>query len=38
MNATEVLQNGEIVTVDGRTGNVYLGFMEFESEKELFEV
>ena len=38
INGTEILENGQIVTVDGRTGNVYLGFMEFEGEKELFEV
>jgi pyruvate,water dikinase len=38
MNATEILEDGMIVTVDGRTGNVYGGFMEFESEKEFFEV
>jgi pyruvate,water dikinase len=38
INGTEVLENGMIVTVDGKTGNVYGGFMEFESEKELFEV
>ena len=38
LNATDVLEDGMIVTVDGRTGNVYLGFMEFEGEKELFEV
>ncbi len=38
MNATEKLENEMIVTVDGRTGNVYGGFMEFESEKELFEL
>ncbi len=38
MNATEKLENGMIVTVDGRTGYVYAGFMEFESEKELFEL
>ena len=37
-NATEVLEDGMTVTVDGRTGNVYGGFIEFESEKELFEV
>ncbi len=37
-NGTEVLENGMIVTVDGSKGNVYRGFMEFESEKELFEV
>ena len=38
LNGTEVLENGMIVTVDGRTGNVYLGFMEFEGEKEFLEV
>jgi len=38
INGTDVLEDGMIVTVDGKTGNVYLGFMEFESEKELFEI
>jgi len=38
LNATEKLENGMIVTVDGRTGNIYGGFIEFESEKELFEL
>ncbi|HML06324.1 MAG TPA: putative PEP-binding protein [Methanobacterium sp.] len=38
INGTEVLEDGMIVTVDGKTGNVYGGFMEFESEKELFEI
>ncbi len=38
LNATDILENGMIVTVDGKTGNVYGGFMEFESEKELFEI
>lgn len=38
LNATEILEDGMIVTVDGRTGNVYGGFMEFEKEKELFEI
>jgi pyruvate,water dikinase len=37
-NATDILENGMIVTVDGKTGNVYGGFMEFETEKELFEI
>lgn len=35
---TDVLEDGMIVTIDGKTGNIYLGFMEFESEKELFAV
>lgn len=37
-NGTDILENGMIVTVDGRTGNIYGGFIEFESENELFEV
>ncbi|MGB9938201.1 MAG: putative PEP-binding protein [Methanobacterium sp.] len=37
-NATEILDDGMIVTVDGRTGSVYAGFMEFESKRELFEI
>ncbi|MBI5680501.1 MAG: phosphoenolpyruvate synthase [Methanobacterium sp.] len=37
-NGTDILENGMIVTVDGRTGNIYGGFIEFESEKELFEI
>lgn len=36
--ATHILKNGEIVTVDGKTGNVYQGFIELEEEKELLEV
>jgi pyruvate, water dikinase len=35
---TEVLKEGMLVTVEGRTGNIYLGFMEREEEKEFFEV
>lgn len=38
LEGTDILENGMIVTIDGRTGNVYSGFMEFESEKELFDV
>lgn len=38
INGTEILEDGMIVTVDGKTGNVYLGFMEFGNEKELFGV
>ena len=38
LNGTEVLENGMIITVDGRTGSIYQGFMEFKIEKELFEV
>lgn len=38
MNATDVLENGTIVTVDGRTGNVYSGFIEFEGEDEYLEL
>src|SRR5690606_21973394 len=32
--ATVVLNEDEIVTIDGKTGNVYQGFMELEEEKE----
>jgi pyruvate,water dikinase len=35
---TQVLEEGTIVTVDGRTGNIYQGFMEMEEEKDNFEV
>ena len=35
---TKILQEGTIVTVDGRTGNIYEGFMEREEEAETFEV
>ncbi len=35
---TEILKDGMLVTIEGRTGNVYLGFMEREEEKEFFEV
>ncbi len=38
INATDVLENGMIVTVDGRTGNIYSGFMEFEEYGELFDI
>ena len=37
-NATEVLENEMIVTVDGKTGNVYGGFMETGGEEELFDI
>ena len=37
-NATEVILEDTIITVDGKTGNVYQGFMEIEEEKDLFEV
>lgn len=36
--ATHVLKEGEIVTVDGKTGNVYSGFMELEELKESVEI
>ncbi|MGZ7070607.1 MAG: putative PEP-binding protein [Methanobacterium sp.] len=38
INGTEILEDGMIVTVDGRKGDVYRGFMEFESEEELFDI
>lgn len=36
--ATVVLNEDEIVTIDGKTGNVYQGFMELEEEKEFLEI
>ncbi len=36
--ATQILEEGEIVTVDGNTGNVYEGFMELEEKIESQEV
>jgi pyruvate, water dikinase len=36
--ATEVLEDNDIVTLDGKTGNVYLGFIELEEEKEFLEI
>ncbi|MGZ7096385.1 MAG: putative PEP-binding protein [Methanobacterium sp.] len=38
INGTEILEDGMIVTVDGRKGDVYSGFIEFESEEELFDI
>lgn len=32
--ATQVLKNGDIVTVDGKTGNIYAGFMELDEEEK----
>ncbi len=37
-NATLVLEEDEIVTIDGKTGNIYQGFMELEKEKEFLEI
>lgn len=36
--ATIVLNEDEIVTVDGKTGNIYQGFIELEEEKEFLEI
>ncbi len=36
--ATLVLNEGEIVTVDGKTGNIYQGFIELEEEQEFLEI
>jgi len=36
--ATLVLEDDEIVTLDGKTGNIYQGFMELEEEKEFLEI
>jgi pyruvate,water dikinase len=33
--ATEKLKEGSIVTIDGKTGNVYDGFMELEQENDV---
>jgi pyruvate,water dikinase len=35
---TDVLENGMVVTLDGKTGNIYRGFMEREEEREIFEI
>jgi len=37
-DATLVLKENEIVTVDAKTGNIYQGFIELEEEKEFLEV
>jgi pyruvate,water dikinase len=36
--ATLVLEEDSIVTLDGKTGNIYLGFMDLEEEKEFLEI
>lgn len=36
--ATQVLKEEEIVTIDGKTGNIYRGFIELEEEKEFLEI
>lgn len=36
--ATLVLEDDEIVTLDGKTGNIYQGFIELEEEKEFLEI
>lgn len=36
--ATEILKEGEIVTVDGNTGNVYKGFVEIKEKIEYQEL
>ena len=35
---TSILEDGMIVTVDGKTGNIYAGFIEIESQREFLEV
>ena len=35
---TSILEDGLIVTVDGKTGNIYAGFIEIESQREFLEV
>ncbi|MDI6645187.1 MAG: PEP-utilizing enzyme [Methanobacteriaceae archaeon] len=37
-NATEIIIEDTIITVDGKTGNIYQGFIEIEEVKDLFEV
>jgi pyruvate,water dikinase len=36
--ATQILEDGMLVTVDGNTGNIYGGFIEIEDKADLFEV
>ncbi len=31
-NATHILEEGMVVTVDGNTGNIYMGFIEIEDK------
>lgn len=35
--ATDILEEDMLITVDGHTGNIYEGIMEFEEESELLE-
>jgi pyruvate, water dikinase len=37
-NASEILEEGMIITVDGKTGHIYEGFIEIESHNEFYEV
>lgn len=37
-NATQILEDEMIITVDGKTGNIYRGFIELGEEREFFEV
>ena len=37
-NGTEKLKEGTIVTVDGKTGNIYQGFMEREEKHDTYEL
>lgn len=38
-NGTQVLEDDMVVTVDGNTGNIYMGFMEIENKTDnLFEI
>lgn len=37
-NGTEKLKEGTIVTVDGKTGNIYQGFMEREGKHDTYEL
>lgn len=36
--ATQVLREDDIVTIDGKTGNIYLGFIEFGEKEEFLEI
>lgn len=37
-NASEILEEGMIVTVDGKNGRVYEGFIEIESHEEFYQI
>jgi len=37
-NGTQVLEDDMVVTVDGNTGNIYMGFIEIEDKNDIFEI